>query len=283
MLKNVLHKIIKPALVLYALRVLVAIVIVFPMFVFLSSKFAGSMLADDFWPIPRGLAFLELMWQTRETLYIILPLFFLIAVIYFIINQFFYGGIYDFVLKKDSFDAPEFFKSCSKYIIGFIKIALAGILGFLVVFLAAELMAALFGKIFGWIAGKTIGGFIRYLVIFTGIYIFSGYLVNLRLFQVFYENLSLRFALKKAKDLFSEKLRYFFALNSLAGIFSFFSIIISLYLVSLVYKLSFTPFTLIILILAQQLIILWMCMLEVFQIYINCRFVKEIKNGTEMG
>lgn len=278
--KSILQKMFKPALILYATRTLAAIIIVFPAFVFISSKFGNSNLADNFWPVPTGLSLLELMWQGRETLYIILPLAFLIGVVYFLLNQFIYGGIYDLILNKEKLIAVDFFSSCSRYSIGFIKIALAGILGFLAVILAADLLGLLFGKIAAWIAGKTIGRFVTYLVVFMGIYLFLGYLVSLRFIQVADGKPSLRNALKRAKDVFAERVRYFVALNTIAGVFSFITIVIALFLMSLIYKLNFNPLTIIILVLAQQLIILWICMLEVFQIYINRRFIKETENGT---
>jgi hypothetical protein len=272
--------ILKPALIIYAVRSVASALIILPMFVFITGKFGNSLLADKFWPLPHGLAFLELIWQMRELLFFIIPLLFIIIIMVFFITQFIYGGIYEYLWRNGKLEAGEFFRSCGRRFGGYVKIALVGIPWYIVVILAADLVALLFAKLASAIAGLGAARFITYLILFLSLYLVSGYLISMRYLQLRDNNSSIRYALREARVIFAGKMRYFVALNILAGAFTFLSFSISLWLIALPYGLSYSPAATILTILVQQAFIFWISLMEIFQIKINGRFAGEIDYGT---
>ena len=272
----------KPALILYGIKAAVSIIVFLPVFVFLSGKFSVSFLGDKFWPLPSDMALFEAVWQMQDILYILIPILLLAVAIHFVLNQFAYGGVYRFMIRNESLTSANFFSAGGRYFWGFMKIALAGIAVFVFVFLAAELIGTAFGKLFG-LFGKNIGRFVMMMTVFTLIYVFMAYLVILRFALIKNDNSNFQRAFLTAKDILSGKLRYFIILNLMTGVGSFISLAIVLFLVSLVYRLTFYPPVYFIVLLVQQLAVVWICLLEVFQIKINMRFLKEIENGTSLG
>lgn len=285
-MRAILIRIIRPAIILYALKASAALLIMLPLMVFLNGKFSLSRIADNFWPVPGHLALVEFIWQSRELLYIILPLVFVGALFYFVAIQFFSGGIYSYFLKRESeLSTSCYFQACGIYFKGFLKIALVSVPIFIVIFLAADLVGLFFGKIAGIIGGKTFGAVIMVLFIVMSSYLFIAYLIVLRYTQIGSGSASLTLAFKSSSSIYKSKLRYFLALNILLGVLTIAILSGCIYVFSFVYKFNFSVPVLIAAILGQQIIILLASFLEALQISLNARLFeeKEADYGTEMG
>lgn len=280
--RSYLSSILKPALILYLSRLVLAALIAFPVFVFLNSKFALSEIAGKLWPLPSGYVINELLWHFREMLLIIVPLLLLVIILSFVINQFLYGGVYELICFNKPFVSGDFFAACGKHFVGFIKIALVGIIGFVVVALASDLMGVFIGKLFGLIY-EPLGSIVNGLVVFISLYIYLAFLAVVRLTQVQYGISSIISAYTKVKDVIIGKAKYFIVSNSLVGFLAIVTITISFMPLILVYHLPFSPPIIILVVLFQQIIVFWICLIEVVQIISNKRFVKESNNGTQMG
>jgi hypothetical protein len=273
----------RPALILYILRVVFATIVVLPVFMSISGRFGGSRLTEDFWPLPHGIAFTELLWQMRELLYIVIPLIFLVMLLYFIALQFLYGGIYNYLWRDDHLMASSFFQSCGVRFRGFIKIAIVGIFAFLIVFLIADLVAIAFSKLTGLIAGEAVATVTIYFIIYLSFYLLGGYMIGLRFIQVRDDNSSLKYAYNKLGTLLAFRLRYFIAVNVIVGTLTFVTLVLSVWLIGLPYKLPYSLPVVILTVVCQQAVIFWIGLAEVIQIQINKRVIKEINYGTEMG
>ena len=273
----------RPALILYILRVVFATIVVMPVFMSISGKFGGSKLTEDFWPLPHGIVFTELLWQMRELLYIVIPLIFLVMLLYFIVLQFLYGGIYNYLWRDDHFAISRFFQSCGVRFRGYFKIAIIGIFAYLIVFLITDLVALAFSKLTGLIAGETAATVTIYFIIYLSFYLFGGYIIGLRFIQVRDDNSSLKYAYNKLGTLLAFRLKYFIAINAIVGTLTFITLVLSIWLVSLPYKLPYNLSVVILTVVIQQMIIFWIGLAEVIQIQINKRVIKEINYGTEMG
>ena len=278
-----IKKILQPSLLLYGLRLAFACLVALPVFVFLSGIFGGSKLAEGFWPMPHGQALIELLWQSRDLLYIIIPLALLVMAGYFIMLQFIYGGIYHQLWRDDRFLSGGFYKSCGLRFRGFLKIALIGVPLFLIVLLGADLIALLFGKLAGAIGGQTAASVVTYFIVYQAAYMLGGYLIGLRFIQLRDDNSSFRYAYKKLGTLLTFRLKYFVAANLLAGTLTFISLAVALWLVSLPYRLTYGLPAVILVVVIQQAVIFLIGLMEIIQMQINKRVIKEINYGTEMG
>lgn len=273
----------KPSAILYGLKTAAASVLAIPLLVYLNGKFSLSKIADKFWPIPGHEALVAFAWQSREIMYIIVPLLFVTAAFYFILLQFFYGGLYDYFLRRGpKLSSPGFFQACGQNFRGFFKIALASLPIILVVFLAADFIGLFFGRIVALVFGETIGNIAMVLFIAMCLYLFVGYLVVLRIWQAKNETHLLTSTLKSSAAIFKTKLRYFLALNMILGLATFAILALAIYIFSFIYKLNFNLFTLFLVLFMQQLIVLLGSFFEALQIKVNIRLVEETDHGIEM-
>jgi len=273
----------KPSVVLYLLKAVATAVIAIPILVFINGKFSLANVTDNFWPIPSHEALVAFSWQSREIMYVVVPLLFVVGVVYFITLQFFYGGIYDYFLKgMATLASKSFFQACGQSFRGFIKIALASLPIIFVVFLAAEFIGLFLGKIVALIAGQSIGTIAMIFFVIMCLYLFIGYLVVLRIWQAKNETYSLRLAVKSSADIFKTKLRYFLALNIILGILTFAVLSLAIYLFSFIYKLDFNLLVLLFVLLLQQVIILIGSFFEALQIKVNMRLFEETSHGIEV-
>ncbi|MCP4582712.1 MAG: hypothetical protein GY839_13965 [candidate division Zixibacteria bacterium] len=256
--------ILRPALILYAMKAVMAMVIILPTMSYLNGKFGFSRLADDFWPVPEGIALVELFWQVRELIYFILPLLFIVSLIYFLIMQFLYGGICACALGDGNSSSEGFFKAGIRYFGGFIKIALAAIPVYLLVFLIADLIGIFIGKLFGLIIGDTGGSIITASVVFLFLYCLNGYVINLRLAQIKNDNSSLRFAIKFTRQVMATRLKHFLALNMMVGIVTIIVLALTFLIMIFISRLDFSMVALIMIFVMQQLIVFMGSFFEVF-------------------
>ncbi len=264
----------KPTLALYIPRLAFSALIAFPVFVYLDSYFSNSAISELLWPIPSDYALIELSWNLNELLLFAIPLLLLVIFIGFITNQFIYGGVYGLVYAETNLSLRDFFASCGGHFGGFVKIAIAGGAGFILVFLAADLIGMFIGKVIGLIY-RPLGTIITIAVVFILVYIYLAFLSVMRLTQVQHEISSLRKTYSLSKEILTGTSRYFMAVNIMAGFFAMITIAIILLPLFLVYRLPFSQVFTILIVLFQQIAVFWICFLEVIQVTINRRFVKE--------
>lgn len=277
-----LVKLFRPAVILYAIKSVAALIIISPVMVYLYRVFEFSRLADSFWPNPGGLLLVELFWHSQQMIQVVLPLLLIIGLLYFIALQFLYGGICAYVLDNSGFTKQRFFGACGKHFGGFLKIAIAAIPFYIMILSIADLIGRLIAGIFSAIIGDFSGVFIRLAVLFLALFMMTGYLINLRFIQIANENSSLRFAFAASKKTVFNRLRYFLALNIFAGIVMLIFMAILFLILNLILKLHFSQLALILFIVIQQLMVFIWCYIEAFQINLNVKLFKESNYGTKV-
>jgi len=268
------------AVILYAVKIITALIVVLPVWVFLNGKFGLSLIADGFWPIPDGLQLIELFWQVRELAVVMILLLLIAGLLYFLAAQFVYGGICAEALKGNGFSIASFCHNGGKYFGGFIKIALAAIPFYVIIFLVVDLIGLFIGKVIGVIAGETSAAIITILIIFLAIYCLAGYLIILRFIQININKSSLRLALKYSKLLMKTQIRRFLALNLFAGLLTSVILSIAFLLISSIYEMKYSFIAALLMVIVQQLMIFLGSYFEVMQIFINTRIMKEYNYGT---
>jgi len=272
----------RAAMVLYIFRIIMASIVILPLFVFITGKFANSTLADKFWPLPQGASFFELIWQLKELIPFILPLLFVVIVIYFVLSQLINGGIYESINRNESLNVADFISACGRNFLGFIKIALVGIPVYIISALAIDLVGLFIGKIIGLIAGSGAAAIVNYLIVFVSLYGVAGFFAIMRLILTRKNRSSLRFSFTQTRDILNGKARYFIALNGIAGALTLISFVLAGLMITLPYKLSFSSGVMILTLIIQQAAIFWFGFAEIIQIRINSRFIKEADYGTQM-
>ena len=269
----------RAASILYAIKAIAALIIVLPIWVFLNGKFGLSLIADGFWPIPGGTEMVELFWQVRELAVVMILLLLIVGLLYFLVTQFVYGGICADALKGNRLSIASFCHDGGKYFGGFIKIALAAVPFYLIVFLLFDLIGLFIGKLIGVIAGETSAAIIKILIIFLSIYCLAGYLVILRFIQININKSSLRSAVKYSKLIMKTQVRRFLALNLFAGLLTGVMLVIPFLLMSSIYKMEYGFITALLMVITQQLMVFLGSYFEAMQIFINTRIIKEYDNG----
>jgi len=264
----------RPALILYAAKTVAVMVIALPLFVYFNEVFGFSKLADDLWPVPGGLVLAEVFWNARDLFSIMIPLLLLIGLLYFLSVQFLYGGIHAFAFNINNSPKQGFFEACRKHFKGFLKIAITAIPVYLIIISLGDLIGHFFKAVFSFTLGETAGMVVRFVVILLGIFIFAGYLINLRFIQIENNNFSLRFTLVSSKKIFS-KLKYFLALNIFAGFMVLISMTILFFIMILIFSLEFGLITFLLTLAIQQLIVFTWSYFEAFQINLNVKLFKE--------
>jgi len=279
-LPSTIKRTFRAALVLYAIKAIVALIIVLPIWVYLNGKFGLSLIADGFWPLPGGVQLVELFWQVRELAVIVIPLLLLVGLFYFLAVQFAYGGICANALKRNGFSLASFCHDGGRFFKGFTKIALTAIPFYVITFLVFDLIGLFIGKLIGVIAGETSATVFTILIIFLALYCLAGYLIILRFIQININKSSLRLTVKYSKLIMKTQMRRFLALNLFAGLLTGFVMVIPLFVMSAIYKMEYGFIAALLMIIAQQLMVFLGSFFEAMQIYINTRIIKEYDYGT---
>ena len=280
---RILVKTLRQAAILFGLRAVAALLVIFPFWIFLNHRFSLSNLADQFWPLPSGLALIELLWNLRDALYLLIPLGLAVAVFYWIVLQFTYGGICAYALGESRFEASAFFGVCAKHCWGNIKLSIAAILLFLVILLAVDLIGQLISSGVSRLAGTTAGSFFHVFILFLAFYITAGFIANLRLLQVKHNVTALGPAVTSYAKQVLTKIRPFLAVNITGGLLTAFVMLVPLLALKFSYGLEFGTITLMLTFLTQQAAVFIWSYLEALQINLNVTLVKENEYGTDVG
>jgi len=270
----------RAAIILYAIKTIMALIIVMPTWIYLSGKFGLSLITDGFWPIPQRVQLVELFWQVRELAVVVIPLLLIAGLLYFLAVQFAFGGICAAILRDGEFSPASFCRDSGKHFGGFVKIAVAAVPFFIIAFLVFDLVGIFFGKLVGLIASDASATVIAAFIIFLALYCLAGYLIILRFIQIRINKTSLRLAVKYSKLIMRTQARRFLALNLLAGLLTSIILAITFLLIGAICKMEYGFLAAFFMVVLQQLIIFVGSFLEAMQISINARIIKEYDYGT---
>jgi hypothetical protein len=279
---RILVKTLRQALILYGLRAVAMSVVIFPFWIYLNHRFSLSNIADHYWPLPGGLALIELLWSLRDALYLIIPLSLAVAVLYWVALQFSYGGICAYAFGDSRFEAGSFFGACAKHCWGYIKISLAAVLLFLMILLAADLIGQFISSGMSRIAGKTSGRLIHGLILFLAFYITAGFIANLKMMQIKNNITAFGPTITGYSKLVLSKLKPFLRINITGGLLTGFIMLILALILKIIYGMKFETATLLLTFFTQQATIFIWSYLEALQINLNVGLIKENENGADV-
>jgi len=278
----ILAKSFRQGLILFGLRAICASLVIFPFWVYLNHCFSLSNLAEHYWPLPGGLALIELIWSLRDVLYFMIPLCLIVSVIYWLALQFVYGGICAYAFGDSRFDSRLFFGACARHWWGFAKISTAAVLLFLVVLLATDLIGQFISTAISSVAGKTSGKFLHGFILFLAFYATAGFVVNLRLLQIQNNTTALGPTITDYARRVLTKFRPFLGINITGGLLTAVIMLLSMLILKINYSMKYETITLLLTFFAQQATIFIWSYLEALQINLNVKLVKEPANGIDV-